>query len=95
MWRAEECLASYFRQRIWGTVTMLQTFLAKKECWLKHMSLDRLTGLDPSGIKLRAASGLEAADYFAAGYWVWGKVIENLADIGYTSNEMFMAAYDW
>ena len=43
----------------------------------------------------RAATGLEAADYVFAGYWVWGKVIENLAEIGYTSNEMFMAAYDW
>lgn len=28
-------------------------------------------------------------------FWVWGKVIENLAAIGYDSNNMFMASYDW
>jgi phospholipid:diacylglycerol acyltransferase len=32
----------------------------------------------------RAAVGLEAADYVIGGYWVWGKIIENLAEIGYT-----------
>ena len=45
-------------------------------------------GLDPEGIKLRAALGLEAADYFLGGYWVWGKVIENLAFVGYDSNNV-------
>ena len=27
--------------------------------------------------------GFESADYLVGGYWVWGKLIENLADIGY------------
>jgi phospholipid:diacylglycerol acyltransferase len=39
----------------------------------------RETGLDPEGIKLRAATGLEAADYLFPGYWVWGKLIQNFA----------------
>eukprot|EP00611_Tribonema_gayanum_P026555 TRINITY_DN6353_c0_g1_i4.p1 TRINITY_DN6353_c0_g1~~TRINITY_DN6353_c0_g1_i4.p1 ORF type:complete len:502 (-),score=199.45 TRINITY_DN6353_c0_g1_i4:703-2208(-) len=74
---------------------MLQALLADKMCWLRHMELDSETGLDPPGRKLRSAVGLEAADYVFRGYWVWGKVIENLAEIGYTSNEMYMASYDW
>ncbi|GLD97099.1 hypothetical protein PINS_up005782 [Pythium insidiosum] len=57
--------------------------------------LNRTTGLDPEGIKLRPANGLEAADYVIGGYWVWGKIIENLADIGYDTNSMYMAPYDW
>lgn len=39
--------------------------------------------MDPEGIKLRAASGLEAADYLFPGYWVWGKLIQNLAGDGF------------
>jgi len=29
------------------------------------------TGLDPPRIKIRAAQGLEAADFFLPGFWVW------------------------
>lgn len=43
---------------------------------------------DPSGIKLRAALGLEAVDYFIQGYWVWSKMVEALADVGYDSNTL-------
>ncbi|ELR23917.1 Lecithin:cholesterol acyltransferase [Acanthamoeba castellanii str. Neff] len=85
----------HFRMRIWGTVTMMQKLLLDKQCWLDHVMLDKETGLDPEGIKLRAATGLEAADYLFPGYWVWGKLIQNFADIGYDSNNLFMAAYDW
>ena len=44
---------------------------------------------------MRAAEGFEAADYVVGGYWVWSKMIENLADIGYDPSNMHMAAYDW
>ncbi|KAG5560468.1 hypothetical protein RHGRI_003700 [Rhododendron griersonianum] len=37
-------------------------------CWVEHMSLDNETGLDPPGIRVRAVSGLVAADYFAPRY---------------------------
>lgn len=57
--------------------------------------MNSTTGLDPDGIKLRPAYGLEAADFVIGSYWVWGKIIENLADLGYDSNSMFMASYDW
>jgi phospholipid:diacylglycerol acyltransferase len=39
--------------------------------------------------------GVEAADYFVTGYWVWAKIIENLATIGYDTNNMHFASYDW
>uniref|UniRef100_K3W971 Phospholipid:diacylglycerol acyltransferase n=1 Tax=Globisporangium ultimum (strain ATCC 200006 / CBS 805.95 / DAOM BR144) TaxID=431595 RepID=K3W971_GLOUD len=95
IWNGSECSKEYFRQRMWGTARMLQQFMMNQKCWIEHVMLNRSTGLDPDGIKLRPANGLEAADYVIGGFWVWGKVIENLADIGYDSNNMFMAAYDW
>lgn len=30
-----------------------------------------------------------------SGYWVWQKIVENLAVLGYDTNSMDMAAYDW
>ncbi|TMW59719.1 hypothetical protein Poli38472_004788 [Pythium oligandrum] len=95
IWQGGECSKAYFRQRMWGTARMVQQFVLNQKCWLEHMMLNRTTGLDPDGVKLRPASGLEAADYVIGGYWVWGKIIENLADIGYDSNSMYMAPYDW
>lgn len=57
--------------------------------------LDKITGLDPPGIKLRAAQGFDATDFFVTGYWIWNKIIENLATIGYDPTNSFTAAYDW
>jgi phospholipid:diacylglycerol acyltransferase len=57
--------------------------------------LDTETGLDPPGVKLRAAQGFDAADFFITGYWIWNKILENLATIGYDPNNAFTAAYDW
>lgn len=59
------------------------------------MMLDPYTGGDPENIRVRSASGFEAGDYFLANYWVWGKMIENLADVGYTPSEMTLEPYDW
>ena len=92
----EECPSgSYFRKRLWGSFFMLRTMLTDKVCWLKHIMLDPETGLDPPGIRLRSAQGFEAADFFVTGYWIWNKVLENLAVIGYSPDNMFSAAYDW
>lgn len=85
----------YFRKRLWGSFYMLRAMLLDKECWIKHLTLDPETGLDPPGFKMRAAQGMEAADFFIAGYWIWNKILENLAAIGYDSNTMSVAAYDW
>lgn len=92
----EDCpSSSYFRKRLWGSFFMLRTMLIDKTCWLKHIMLDPETGLDPPGIKLRAAQGFEAADFFITGYWIWNKVLENLAVLGYGPDNMYSAAYDW
>lgn len=67
-----------------------------KEGWKRHIMLDKYTGLDPpGGIKLRAAQGFDAADFFITGYWIWNKILENLATIGYDPTNSYTAAYDW
>lgn len=71
VWQGEDCASSLFRSRLWGALTMLQTMLMKPDCWTKHMALDMASGLDPPGIRVRAAQGLEAADFFMPGFWVW------------------------
>lgn len=92
----EECPSiGHFRKRLWGSFYMLRTMFLDKNCWLKHIMLDRETGLDPPNITLRAAQGFDAADFFVAGYWIWNKILQNLAVIGYNPNNMLSAAYDW
>ncbi|KAK3825905.1 MAG: Lecithin:cholesterol acyltransferase-domain-containing protein [Benniella sp.] len=89
------CSQKYFRKRMWGTTTMFKAVLLDKDCWITNMRLDSATGLDPEGVRLRAAQGLEAADYLVPGYWVWAPIIKNLAAIGYDNNNMHLASYDW
>jgi len=75
--------------------TDTQAVLTEKERWVEAISLDPETGLDPPGHKVRAAQGLDAASEFIQGYWIWQKVVQNLATLGYDTNTMDMAAYDW
>ena len=37
---------------------------------------------------LRASEGLAAVDFLMPGYFVWGKIIEALADVGYEPNNL-------
>lgn len=39
--------------------------------------------------------GIDAASSFMQGYWIWSKIVENLAVVGYDTNNMILAAYDW
>ena len=74
----------------------MRALVVDKEGWKRHIMLDKQTGLDPAGgIKLRAAQGFDAADFFITGYWIWNKILENLATIGYDPTNSFTAAYDW
>jgi phospholipid:diacylglycerol acyltransferase len=57
--------------------------------------LDKYNGLDPEGVKLRAAMGFDATDFFVTGYWIWSKILENLASIGYDPTSAYTASYDW
>jgi phospholipid:diacylglycerol acyltransferase len=95
LWEGKECAQSYFRQRLWGTLTMMRFMVIDSSCWLEHLKLDSRTGNDPDGIKIRSAQGLEAADFILPGFWVWARIIENLAEIGYDHNNLVMAPYDW
>jgi len=95
LWEGEECARKHFRQRFWGSMSMARTFFADRECWRRHLTLDPYNGGDPPSIRLRASQGFEAADYFMATYWVWSKLIENLADVGYDGTSMTMMSYDW
>lgn len=95
VWQGKECAKQLFRQRVWGGVSMVQHFLMDRHCIMEHIALDPMTGKDPDNIRVRAVSGFEAADYFAGNYWVWSKILENLADIGYDGNMMSMESYDW
>ena len=95
LWDGLQCGKHFFRQRMWGTPAMATAYFANRQCWMQHMRLDPVTGLDPAGIKLRAVSGLEAVDWFVPGYFVWGKVIESLGEVGYDTNMLQAAPYDW
>jgi phospholipid:diacylglycerol acyltransferase len=94
-WGTNEGSRQYFRKRLWGSWTMMRALVLDKAGWKKHIMLDKTTGLDPEGIKLRAAQGFDAADFFITGYWIWNKILENLATIGYDPSNAFTAAYDW
>ncbi|PLW49115.1 hypothetical protein PCASD_02997 [Puccinia coronata f. sp. avenae] len=94
-WGTSEEHAPFFRSRIWGTAAMIKAVMTRKEAWLKAMSLDLETGLDAEGVKVRAAQGFDAAAYFVQGYWLWQKIIENLAVLGYDPLDMSLLSYDW
>ena len=74
---------------------MMRALIVDKKSWKRHIMLDKNTGLDPPGVKLRAAQGFDAADFFITGYWIWSKILENLATLGYDPTNAFTAAYDW
>ncbi|EPY19969.1 phospholipid:diacylglycerol acyltransferase [Strigomonas culicis] len=83
-----------FRQRMFGP-QMLFLMLTDAQCWLDLFSLDKRTGRDPANVKVRADSGFASVDYFLPGYWVWAKVLINLADIGYDPQSVAVMTYDW
>ena len=94
-WGTANISRAYFRKRLWGSWTMMRALVLDKEVWKKHIMLDKRTGLDPPSVKLRAAQGFDATDFFITGYWIWNKIFENLASIGYDPTNSFTAAYDW
>ncbi|KAL5597026.1 hypothetical protein BROUX41_006305 [Berkeleyomyces rouxiae] len=94
-WGTSNVSRSYFRKRLWGSWNMMRALVLDKDNWRKHMMLDTETGLDPPDIKIRASQGFDATDFFITGYWIWSKIIENLASIGYDPSNSHTAAYDW
>ncbi|KAH6614775.1 Lecithin:cholesterol acyltransferase-domain-containing protein [Chaetomium sp. MPI-SDFR-AT-0129] len=94
-WGTSNLSLPYFRKRLWGSWSMMRALVLDKETWKTHIMLDKETGLDPPGIKLRAAQGFDATDFFITGYWIWNKIVENLASLGYDPVNSYTAAYDW
>ncbi|KAL2263313.1 hypothetical protein VTK26DRAFT_7296 [Humicola hyalothermophila] len=94
-WGTSNTSIQYFRKRLWGSWSMMRALVLDKENWKAHIMLDKKTGLDPPGIKLRAAQGFDATDFFITGYWIWNKILENLASLGYDPINSYTAAYDW
>jgi phospholipid:diacylglycerol acyltransferase len=94
-WGTDQASRQYFRKRLWGSWSMMRALVLDQASWKRHIMLDKETGLDPPGIKLRAAQGFDATDFFITGYWIWNKILENLATIGYDPTNAFTAAYDW
>ncbi|KAJ7350386.1 Lecithin:cholesterol/phospholipid:diacylglycerol acyltransferase [Mycena albidolilacea] len=74
---------------------MLSLVTFNRDKWMSAMMLDPVTGLDPFGAKVRAAEGIDAASSFIQGYWIWAKIVENLAAVNYDTNNLYLAPYDW
>ncbi|MCD9641199.1 hypothetical protein HAX54_027268 [Datura stramonium] len=83
LWEGRPCSEGLFRKRLWGG-SFGEIF--KGVCVVDSVNF---TGLDPPGIRVRAVTGLVAADYFAPGYFVWAILIENLAKIGYSHGSWY------
>jgi phospholipid:diacylglycerol acyltransferase len=73
---------------------MIKAIITSQSTWIKAMSLDPDTGLDRENYRTRSVQGIEAASSFMPGFWLWSKIIENLAVLDY-STDLSMAAYDW
>jgi len=81
LWRTDEPCGAHLppRSRIYSGPAM-KMLASNVRCWLGHMGLNASTWRDKASVKVRAASGLGAADYFdVAGLnfeqtFLWGKV---------------------
>ncbi|KAJ7502907.1 phospholipid:diacylglycerol acyltransferase [Mycena galericulata] len=94
-WSTDPDYRAFFRQKLWGGFNMLSQVTFNKDKWIAAMMLDPVTGLDPPGAKIRAAEGIDAASSFIQGYWIWSKIVENLAVVNYDTNNLHLAPYDW
>jgi len=106
LWKSRPCAKAKFRERIWGTASMVKLFLTNPKCWIEHMRLiptysnETATGRtvhfsEPEGIKIQATSGLASADFVIGDYCVWNPIIEALGSAGYDEGSMWMMSYDW
>ncbi|KAH8096763.1 Lecithin:cholesterol acyltransferase-domain-containing protein [Cristinia sonorae] len=94
-WSTSPEYRTFFRQKVWGGFPMISQVTFNREKWMASVMLDPETGLDPPGVKVRAAEGIDAASSFIQGYWLWSKIIENLAVVNYDTNNLHLAPYDW
>lgn len=84
-----------FRSNIWGKFDMVIQLLTDVNAWFDAISLDKDTGLDKSGCKVRPGNGLSSSDYILPLYWVWQKMLNNFGIIGYDHLNLHVSTYDW
>ncbi|KII96161.1 hypothetical protein PLICRDRAFT_35093 [Plicaturopsis crispa FD-325 SS-3] len=94
-WSTAPEYRAFFREKLWGGFNMISQVTFNRDKWIAAMMLDPVTGLDPPGAKIRAAEGIDAASSFVQGYWLWSKIVENLAVVNYDTNNLHLAPYDW
>ncbi|KAI0745619.1 phospholipid:diacylglycerol acyltransferase [Earliella scabrosa] len=94
-WSTSPDYRAFFRKKLWGGFSMISQVTFNRDKWIAALMLDPVTGLDPPGVKVRAAEGIDAASSFIQGYWLWSKIVENLAVVGYDTNNLHLAPYDW
>ncbi|KAG2055679.1 LACT-domain-containing protein [Suillus hirtellus] len=94
-WSTSPEYRPFFREKLWGGFNMVSQVIFNREKWISAMMLDPVTGLDPPGVKIRAVEGVGAASSFMTGYWLWSKIVENLAVVNYDTNNLHLAPYDW
>ncbi|EIW62959.1 LACT-domain-containing protein [Trametes versicolor FP-101664 SS1] len=94
-WATSPDYRAFFRKKVWGGFSMLSQVTFNRDKWIAALMLDPVTGLDPPGAKVRAAEGIDAASSFIQGYWLWSKIVENLAAVNYDTNNLHLAPYDW
>ncbi|KAJ8591326.1 Lecithin:cholesterol acyltransferase [Rhizopogon salebrosus TDB-379] len=94
-WSTSPDYRAFFRKKLWGGFNMVSQVAFNRDKWITAMMLDPITGLDPPGAKIRAAEGIGAASSFMTGYWIWSKIVENLAVVNYDTNNLHLAPYDW
>jgi phospholipid:diacylglycerol acyltransferase len=71
-WSTSPDYRAFFREKLWGGLSMISQAMFNKEKWIAAMMLDPITGLDPpGGGKVRSAEGIGAASSFVQGYWIW------------------------
>jgi len=70
-WSTSPEYRAFFRERLWGGFNMISQVMFNRDKWIAAMMLDPDTGLDPLGVKIRAAEGMSAASNFMKGYWIW------------------------
>lgn len=115
-WSTSPEYRTFFRKKLWGGFSMISQVTFNRDRWIAALMLDPVTGLDPPGVRVRAAEGIDAASSFIQGYWLWcvdvqcmrvcamistlclsvrSKIVENLAVVGYDTNNLHLAPYDW
>ncbi|KAI0674898.1 LACT-domain-containing protein [Trametes maxima] len=94
-WSTSPDYRAFFRKKVWGGFSMISQVTFNRDKWIAAVMLDPITGLDPPGAKVRAAEGIDAASSFIQGYWLWSKIVENLAVVNYDTNNLHLAPYDW